>query len=136
MENPKAFASGHDTVSRVANKDTHTVAADLRLRFMTGGDALHVLRSRVNTQKHDSGGDAVSHSADVPRGGSAATVQKTRPAFSTRAPMAVAGIRESWDDGGLTFGQPSVGGGAEVRENPWMSKHMTILPQQTHTAPA
>lgn len=30
--------------------------------------------------------------------------------------MAVAGTRESWDNGGLTFGQPSVGGGAEVRE--------------------
>lgn len=38
MENPKAFASGHDAVSRVANKDKHAVAADLLLLFMAGGD--------------------------------------------------------------------------------------------------
>eukprot|EP00752_Nemacystus_decipiens_P003025 g2805.t1 len=30
--------------------------------------------------------------------------------------MAVAGTRESWDNGGLTFGLPSVGGGAEQEE--------------------
>lgn len=108
MGKPKAFPSGHDAVSRVANKEAHTVAAHLRLLFM----ALVGVRVFAGL-----GGYAVSEwKVSIPC--RRRYLPAKRQALCTLAPMAVAGTRESWDNGGLTFGPPSVGGGAEVRGNP------------------